>query len=48
MTHLFYFRLQIFRESLTYSCYGEISNRIHVQDLILVKASQFAIGISIE
>ena len=48
MTHLFYFKLQIFRESLTYSCYGEILNRIHVQDLILVKPSQFAIRISIE
>ena len=52
MTHLFSFRLLTdflanFSESLTYLCYVEILNRIQVQGLMPVRASQFATGISI-
>ena len=51
MTHLFYYRLltsfwAIFLGKLDL-CYVKIFNRIQVQGLILVKASQFATGISV-
>ena len=51
MTHLFYYRLLTSFFGKFFGkfdlCYVKILNRIQVQGLVLVKASQFATGISI-